>query len=104
ASDQLGVSQAPGECSHPNPPVHEVSISCIIVRMGCQVASAGAGGCAGGELLRLVVGHPDLDVGAVTANGNAGQRVGDVHPQLRSLADRVFVGTTPAELARADLV
>jgi N-acetyl-gamma-glutamyl-phosphate reductase len=72
--------------------------------MGCQVAIAGASGYAGGELLRLVVGHPDLDVGPVTANGNAGQRVGDVHPQLRSLADRVFVGTTPAELARADLV
>jgi N-acetyl-gamma-glutamyl-phosphate reductase len=72
--------------------------------MGCRVAIAGASGYAGGELLRLVAGHPVLDVGPVTAHGNAGQRVGDVHPQLRSLADRVLLETTPAELAAADLV
>ncbi len=53
---------------------------CIIVRMGYRVAIAGASGYAGGELLRLVVAHPDLDIMAVTAHGNAGQRVGDVHP------------------------
>jgi N-acetyl-gamma-glutamyl-phosphate reductase len=72
--------------------------------MGYRVAIAGASGYAGGEVLRLVAGHPDLDVGVVTARGNAGERVGRVHPHLRSLADRVLVETTAAELAETELV
>jgi N-acetyl-gamma-glutamyl-phosphate reductase len=71
--------------------------------MGHRVAVAGASGYAGGELLRLISAHPHLDVAAVTAHTNVGERVGDVHPQLRSLADLVFVETTPAALADADL-
>jgi N-acetyl-gamma-glutamyl-phosphate reductase len=72
--------------------------------MGVRVAIAGASGYAGGELLRLIAAHPDLDVVTVTARDNAGQRVGDVHPNLRSSADLVFAETTPAELRNADLV
>ena len=58
--------------------------------MGARVAVAGASGYAGGELLRLVAAHPDLEIAAVTAHSNAGQRVGEVHPNLRSVADLVF--------------
>ncbi|HET8582791.1 MAG TPA: N-acetyl-gamma-glutamyl-phosphate reductase [Jatrophihabitans sp.] len=72
--------------------------------MGVSVAIAGASGYAGGELLRLVAAHPDLDVAAVTAHGHAGQVVGDVHPNLRSVADLTFAETTPEALAAADLV
>jgi N-acetyl-gamma-glutamyl-phosphate reductase len=72
--------------------------------MGYRVAVAGGSGYAGGELLRLVSGHPDLDVVTVTAHGNVGQRVGDVHPQLRSVADLTFVATTAAAFEGADLV
>ena len=72
--------------------------------MGYRIAVAGASGYAGGELLRLVAAHPDLEVAAVTAHGNAGQSVGAVHPNLRSLADLVFGETTPAALAGVDLV
>ena len=72
--------------------------------MGYRVAIAGASGYAGGELLRLVAAHPDLDVVAVTAHANAGQRVGDVHPNLRSLSELEFVETAPATLRDADLV
>jgi N-acetyl-gamma-glutamyl-phosphate reductase len=72
--------------------------------MGYRVAIAGASGYAGGEVLRLAAAHPDLDVVTVTAHGNAGQRVGDVHPQLRSVADLVFGETEPGALADADLV
>ena len=64
-----------------------------------RVAIAGASGYAGGELLRLVSAHPELEVVAVTAHGQAGQRVGEVHPNLRSVADRVFAETTPATVA-----
>jgi N-acetyl-gamma-glutamyl-phosphate reductase len=72
--------------------------------MGVRVVIAGASGYAGGELLRLVAAHPDLDVVAVTAHRNAGQLVGDVHPHLRSVADLVFTDTSPDVLADADLV
>jgi N-acetyl-gamma-glutamyl-phosphate reductase len=75
-----------------------------MLHMGYRVAIAGASGYAGGELLRLVSAHPDLDVVAATAHGNAGQRIGDVHPNLRSLAGIVLGETTPEALADADLV
>jgi N-acetyl-gamma-glutamyl-phosphate reductase len=61
--------------------------------MGARVAVAGASGYAGGELLRLLAGHPDLELGPVTADSNAGRRVGEVHPHLAgvpSLAGRGF--------------
>ncbi|MDT4938280.1 MAG: N-acetyl-gamma-glutamyl-phosphate reductase [Pseudonocardiales bacterium] len=72
--------------------------------MGYRVAIAGASGYAGGELLRLVSAHPDLDVVAVTAHGNAGETVATVHPNLRSVADLTFAETTPESLADTDLV
>lgn len=72
--------------------------------MGVRVAIAGASGYAGGELLRLVAAHPELEVAAVTAASNAGQRVGDIHSNLRSVADLVFAPTSAAALAGADLV
>lgn len=72
--------------------------------MGYAVAVAGASGYAGGELLRLVDGHPDLALVAATAHGSAGQRLGELHPQLPGLAEVVLDRTDPAMLASADLV
>ncbi|HEV7204528.1 MAG TPA: N-acetyl-gamma-glutamyl-phosphate reductase [Jatrophihabitans sp.] len=72
--------------------------------MGVRVAVAGASGYAGGELLRLLAAHPEFDVVAVTAHGNAGQPVGDVHANLRSVAQLVFAPTSAASLDEADLV
>ena len=65
---------------------------------------AGASGYAGGELLRLVLGHPGLELGAVAAGANAGEPVLAVHPGLVDLAGRTFTSTDPAALAEADLV
>ena len=62
--------------------------------MGLVAAVAGASGYAGGELLRLLNAHPDLEVGPLSAAGNAGRRLGEVHPQLVSLADRVLLATS----------
>ena len=76
----------------------------MFLRMGTTVAVAGASGYAGGELLRLLSAHPELDVGPVTAHASAGERLGSIHPHLVSLADRVLAPTEPAELAEADLV
>jgi N-acetyl-gamma-glutamyl-phosphate reductase len=72
--------------------------------MGTRVAVVGASGYAGGELLRLLAGHPHLDVVAATAHENAGQRLGDVHPGLRSNADLVLGETSPRAVADAELV
>jgi N-acetyl-gamma-glutamyl-phosphate reductase len=72
--------------------------------MGHRVAIAGASGYAGGELLRLVAAHPDLEISAVTAHGNAGERVGSVHPNLRSVAELTFADTVPESFTGADLV
>jgi len=68
------------------------------------VAIAGASGYAGGEILRLLLGHPDMKVGALTAASSAGTRLGDVHPHLTPLADRVLAPTTPETLAGHEVV
>lgn len=72
--------------------------------MTFTVAVAGASGYAGGEVLRLLCGHPHARVGAVTAHTNAGSPLGAHHPHLRSLADRVLVPTTVETLAGHDVV
>lgn len=72
--------------------------------MGARVAVAGASGYAGGELLRLLAAHPDLEIGALGAGSNAGAPVTAVHPNLITLAGRTFGPTTPAALAGSDLV
>ena len=75
--------------------------------MGARVAVAGASGYAGGELLRLLTAHPDLEIGPLSANSNAGAPVTATHPQLTGhpgLDEAVFAGTDPDVLADADLL
>jgi N-acetyl-gamma-glutamyl-phosphate reductase len=72
--------------------------------MGIRVAVAGASGYAGGELLRLIDGHPDLELGPVAAASNAGLPVTEVHPHLPRLTGRSFGHSDPAHLGSADLV
>ncbi|WP_460461333.1 N-acetyl-gamma-glutamyl-phosphate reductase [Angustibacter peucedani] len=69
-----------------------------------RVAVAGATGYAGGEVLRLLLGHPQLEVGALTAGASAGSRLGEHHPHLRPLADREVVATTAVGLAGHEVV
>ena len=71
--------------------------------MGIRVAVAGASGYAGGELLRLIAGHPEFELVAATAHSQAGSPVAAVHPQLAGL-DLVLGATDPAVLGEADLV
>ena len=72
--------------------------------MTVKVAVAGASGYVGGELLRLIASHPELELGAVTANANAGQTIASVHPHLQSFAERILVDTTAENLAGHDVV
>jgi N-acetyl-gamma-glutamyl-phosphate reductase len=72
--------------------------------VGARVAVAGASGYAGGELLRLLAAHPDLEIGPVAAGASAGKPVTGIHPHLVTLAGQCFVPTSAAELAGADLI
>ena len=73
------------------------------------VAVAGASGYAGGEILRLLLGHPAysdgrLTIGALTAAASAGTGLGEHHPHLLPLAQRVVEPTELGVLAGHDVV
>ncbi|WP_037890314.1 N-acetyl-gamma-glutamyl-phosphate reductase [Streptomyces viridochromogenes] len=72
--------------------------------MTVRAAVAGASGYAGGELLRLLLAHPEVEIGALTGNSNAGQRLGALQPHLLPLADRILQETTADVLAGHDVV
>jgi N-acetyl-gamma-glutamyl-phosphate reductase len=69
-----------------------------------RIAVAGASGYAGGELLRLLLAHPEVEIGALTAGGSAGTPLGAHQPHLLPLAGRILVDTTPETLAGHDVV
>ncbi|MFJ4847876.1 MULTISPECIES: N-acetyl-gamma-glutamyl-phosphate reductase [unclassified Streptomyces] len=69
-----------------------------------RAAVAGASGYAGGEILRLLLNHPEIEIGTLTANSSAGQRLGGLQPHLLPLADRVLEPTAPEALAGHDVV
>ncbi|WP_214109004.1 N-acetyl-gamma-glutamyl-phosphate reductase [Acrocarpospora catenulata] len=69
-----------------------------------KAAIAGASGYAGGELLRLLLAHPEIEIGALTAGSSAGTPLGAHQPHLPSLADRVLEDTTPGNLQGHDVV
>ncbi|MGW0584983.1 N-acetyl-gamma-glutamyl-phosphate reductase, partial [Streptomyces sp. NPDC002920] len=72
--------------------------------MAVRAAVAGASGYAGGEALRLLLAHPEVEIGALTGNSNAGQKLGTLQPHLLPLADRVLTETTAEALAGHDVV
>lgn len=69
-----------------------------------SVAVAGASGYAGGEVLRLLLGHPAVRIGALTGGSNAGSSLGELQPHLTPLADRVLEETSPNTLEGHDVV
>ena len=83
--------------------MYGVTKLCIVMHM-MRVAVAGASGYAGGEVVRLLLQHPGLEVGALTASSNAGQPLGSIHPHLTPLADRLLQDTTPGVLSGHDAV
>lgn len=72
--------------------------------MTYSVAVSGASGYAGGEILRLLASHPDIEIRTVTAHSNAGQPLVQHQPHLRSLAHLTLQDTTPEILAGHDIV
>jgi N-acetyl-gamma-glutamyl-phosphate/LysW-gamma-L-alpha-aminoadipyl-6-phosphate reductase len=67
-----------------------------------RAAVVGASGYVGGELLRLLLGHPAVELAAAGSARLAGRRVDSVHPNLRGLTDLCFV--PPEQIEPADAV
>jgi len=70
-----------------------------------RVALVGAAGYVGGELLRLLLQHPEVRQCVATSRSQAGKPVAEVHPGLALLSDARFSGASAADAARdADVV
>lgn len=72
--------------------------------MTFKIAIAGATGYVGGELLRLLLAHPEAEIGALTAGSSAGSKLGAHHPHLVGLHEREVLATTAENLAGHDVV
>lgn len=67
-----------------------------------RVSILGASGYAGGELLRLLLDHPHVEVAQATSERNAGNFIHFTHPNLRGRTKLQFVSA--AELERCDIL
>lgn len=67
-----------------------------------RVAIAGGSGYAGGELARLLLFHPQVELTQVASNSRAGQYMHSVHPNLRKLSLLRFCH--PDELTSCDIL
>lgn len=77
----------------------------MIIRMSeYTVAVSGATGYAGGEVLRLLAGHPRLRVTTVAGHSTAGDRLGMHQPHLATFADLEIRPSTAEALAGHDVV
>lgn len=70
--------------------------------MGHRVGIFGASGYAGGELIRLVDGHPSLEVALLAGNASEGKALGEVHPHLDG-GERRLAGLDASTAAGLDL-
>lgn len=70
--------------------------------MGLTASILGASGYAGGELLRLLEGHPAIAVAACGAKAQSGRGLHEVHPHLRD-RERTFLDVSAAARSAADV-
>ena len=72
--------------------------------MSLKVGIVGAAGYAGAELIRLVIGHPEFELVAITSNADAGQPLSTVYPSFAGVSDLVFTTHDAPELKSCDAV
>lgn len=70
--------------------------------MTVRASIVGGSGYGGGEALRLLLGHPHVEVAQVTSRQQAGKFVHSVHPNLRGRTAIKF--TTPDQLEKCDVL
>lgn len=69
-----------------------------------KVAIVGGTGYTGVELLRLLAGHPEVDICIITSRSEAGMPVADMFPNLRNHLDLQFSVPDDDALAACDVV
>lgn len=69
-----------------------------------KVGVIGGTGYTGVELLRLVSGHPNVQLSVVTSRGEAGKKISDLFPSLRGHVDLAFVEPDSKQLVNCDVV
>ena len=84
--------------------MHDCVWSCSVDGQTWSVGVTGATGYAGGEVCRLLAGHPALRLAGVHANASAGRRLGELQPHLLPYADMVVQPSDAADLAGYDVV
>ena len=84
--------------------MHRCVWSCIVSQQTWTVGVTGATGYAGGEVCRLLTGHPNLRLTGVHANASAGRRLGELQPHLLPFADLEVRSSDPAALSGYDVV
>ena len=67
-----------------------------------RASIVGGSGYTGGELLRLLIGHPEIEVSQVTSRGHLGEYVYQVHPNLRKQSTLKF--SDPEALEPTDVL
>ena len=73
--------------------------------MAYRAAVVGASGYTGVEALRLLAGHPEIEVVHVTAAANAGAKLAEIYPSLApAYADAVLAPLDVGDLRGLDLV
>jgi N-acetyl-gamma-glutamyl-phosphate reductase len=84
--------------------MHDFVTYGIVMLVTLRAAVAGATGYAGGELLRLLLAHPEVQIGTLTGSASAGTSLDQHHPHLVPLADRLVEETSPELLSDHDVV
>lgn len=70
-----------------------------------KVSIIGASGYGGGELARLLLGHPEVELVHVTAESKAGEAMADLYPNLRGFTSSITEAADAAQIAKdSDLV
>ncbi len=70
-----------------------------------RVGVVGASGYAGGELVRILLGHGKVDLAFATSRKNAGEYLFRVHPNLRGITEMQFIDNDFSKMtAMADVV
>lgn len=68
-----------------------------------KIAIIGASGYTGAELIRLIAGHPNMEIAALVANSKAGQSIDSVFPHLRHLSLPPLVTLSEVDFSQIDL-
>jgi len=72
--------------------------------MPMKIGVIGASGYSGGELLRILSGHPTFEIEYIAASSQAGEPITSVHPQLISFADQLFEETSVGRMSDCELL